>query len=136
MQEQPKWAKVNIYNIYLIFLNLVYWLLISVGVLWLFFIFITNIFILSAHNATPLNIFGFCALYVFVYICILSFVHFLKKFIKKLAKRKDGLGDTNEKINSKKEILFWIKIYFILLCITQVAIYSIPLSILVLKVLI
>ena len=127
MQKHSQWAKVNIYNVYLVFLSLIFWVLISVGLLWILFNFLAGVFIVSAYNATPLNVLRHCALYDFVYIYILTFIYYLRKHVEKNAKRQDGTEVSDEKIKDTKGLFFWTKIYLLLLIVNYIAVYSIPL---------
>ena len=101
-------------NIRLIFLNLLFFALIGFGIL-LLASGITVIF--GAYSTTTFNVLGSCALYDFIYICILAFVYYLIKDTKNQVKKKEGTNHTDEKMDDKKEILFWAKTYFIFLII-------------------
>ena len=119
--------KINVYNIYLIFLNTIFYALLSVGILWIIFFFFFGIFIAISYNATPLKVLAWLGFYTSSYTAILSLVFYSKNHIEQIAKKKDGKHIVAEAINYKSEVARWAKLCVVLTVISFLAAYSVPL---------
>lgn len=119
--------KINIYKIYLIFLNITFWLLIIIGVFWLFLL----CFFLSIINANAYmpdySVITFCKTAAFVAICtiihaIITFsVHYLRWYVKKRADKNNGKDTSCKIFNFKEEITDFIQICIVYVFVSELA---------------
>ena len=103
--------KVNPFNIILIFLNLIFWALVAIGVFCLIFLFLSSFWFVISYNfqQKKFETAGMLAFYTAGYTILLFSTCWLKRYVKYLANKHDGI-ETKLKTLNFKEIAFWLLI--------------------------
>lgn len=116
--------KVNPFNIILIFLNLIFWVLIVFGILCLIFLFLSSFWFVISYGfqQKKFETAGMLALYTVGYTISLFGICWLKRYIKNLANIQDGIETKLETLNFK-EIIFWLSICLLLVFAAEIAIF-------------
>lgn len=115
--------KINVFNICLMILNSIFWILIAAGALWLVFLVLAGFFNVSSYgfSKTLYEFIGMLAAYAVIYTLALLGVICLRRYIKKLADKKDGKEPENKPLNIKKEVTFWVSLCFGLIIASELA---------------
>lgn len=113
--------KLNSYCGWLLLLNSLFWLLISIAII--YFVCLVCIGFLVVFGFSYLSALVGHILISAIYILIFASVFYLKNYVQDLFNMEDGKIITHKQFAWRKEVIFWIKIYFLFLIVGIIAIF-------------